>query len=312
MIRLLPIFLLPACAALGGEDGGAANLPGRGIAGWVPVATPEKPFVVGDVDTPLLGGPSALLSEDGQVDLWLHRKNDDGTYDILHTSAATIDSGFGNAELILRNGRDPSVVQHDDTYFMAYISPDGLILARSEDGRTFDPIPTENLNPGTSPSLIIEPTPNGDRFTLFLTRDGNVLTTTAGPDLVFGPETTVFTPGTDCLDTDGTPEPCWDSGAITDAEVRLARTPNGRKVYRMFYAAGTSGPTDLGFAASWDGIDFSRYAFNPVLALGYTDTQPTTLAAKDRYLLYWGEARDPSVGGISLAISTPDAMSDRW
>jgi hypothetical protein len=304
---------MSACAALGGEDGGADNLPGRGIAGWVEVATPERPFLIGDPESPLLGGPSALWNADGTIELWLHRRNDDGTYDVLHATSDASGTAFGNAALVLTGARDPSVARASDgTLMLAFDTPEGLALARAP-GPNFaesplELLPTTNLPEATAPSLVLD----ADRVILYAIEDGTLIRTEAGPDLAFGAPTTVLSPGEDCTDTDGTPEPCWDGGALVDAEVRLARTPTGRSVHRVFYAATNSGPTDLGFAASYDGFAFSRYPFNPVLTGAYQDSGPTTLALEDRYVLYWGEARDASVGGVSAAFSTPAAMADRW
>ncbi|HRE91645.1 MAG TPA: hypothetical protein PK095_21180, partial [Myxococcota bacterium] len=76
--------LMSACAAAGGDDGGAANLPGRGIAGWEP--TSEDP-VLSSPSTPAeVGGPTIVTTGD-RVFVWFHQRTELG-FEVRRAEAA--------------------------------------------------------------------------------------------------------------------------------------------------------------------------------------------------------------------------------
>lgn len=342
LIHLLAGFLasasLNACAALGGEDGGADNLPDRGIAGWSPTATAASPYTLGTVGGPLTGGPSALVDPTtARIVLWFHQRDTDGTFAIYRTSAPaalaatqtptedTADPAppptfaFDAPTLVLEDARDPSVVRFPDgRYLMAYLDASSLLrLATSTDGLTFTDQPATGLptEPRASPSLVLSgPTASSPIATspisLYTVASDALVRQTADLDFAFTTELTTLSPGTDCLDLDGEPESCWDETAITDAEVRRATSPTGRPLLRVFYAGRTTSTTSLGFAASHDGLAFSRYAFNPVVDATISATGPTAVRIGSSYHLLYAEVRNAASGGIVHLVSYPPAAAD--
>jgi hypothetical protein len=347
-LSALAIASLPACAALGGEDGGADNLPDRGISGWLPTATATAPYTLGSVDGPVLGGPSALVDPTtSRLVLWFHQRDTDGTFSIHRTSAPQIPTPLSPAPtspdtaepvplatftfdaptLVLDDAKDPSVVRlGDGRYLMAYLDASSLVrLATSADGLTFSDQPATGLptDARASPSLVLSaptspasssPTPTTSPVSLYTVdiATNALMRQTADLDFAFSSELTVLTPGVECVDLDGEPEPCWDETAITDAEVRLATSPTGRPLLRVFYAGRRTSTTSLGFAASHDGLIFSRYPFNPVVEATISATAPTTVRTDDAYHLFYAEARNAASGGIVHLVSTPPAAADNF
>jgi len=307
---LLPIvIMLTACAAQGGDEGGGARLPNRGIAGWIVSGSIDEPFVIesGAGDAALFGGPSALVVE-GEIVVWFHALGAGAP--VVRRAASPDGEAFGPATDALAEARDPSVVCADDgAFWMAFADPEGgLGLARSDDGRTFERVTASGLPAGTEPSLVID----DRRFVLYAVVDGAIVRAEAGADRAFGEATVVLAPGTDCADAFGVAEPCWDATALGGPDVRLARTATGRRVLRMMYAGRRGATSDLGFAASFDGLTWSRYAYNPVVEQGFSQESPSAIALPDGYALYWSEPRSASFGGVVLARSAPTVPAERW
>lgn len=301
-----------ACAAQGGDDGGSANLPGRGIAGWEPAS--QTPVLQSETAPAEVGGPTLIVTGD-RVVVWFHQRNESG-FEIRRAEAPHPGPDeafvFGASTLVLSDGRDPSLVADPDhpgdpsRHLMAYSASDGLRLAALE-GETPTPL-AATLPTGISPSLVVE----DGRLALYLIVGGALARSEETSPLTFSEPVPVLAPGIDCVDLAGEPEPCWDAGALVDAEVRLAQTPTGRTIWRVFYAAraGQSGSTSIGFAASDDGLTFSRYAFNPVLATGNL-TAPASARLGDSYHLLT-ELRASGGAAVHHQVSTPDAPSDRF
>ena len=308
------------CAALGGDDGGSANLPDRGIGGWVRVVDPESPWVIGDLTAPRMAGPSALVV-DARVVMILQRETGE-TATLVRVEGGLDGTSFGAPEALVPpiSGREPSLGQASDgTFWLAYEGDDGLAFARSNDARTFSDVASSGVDAlAEAPSMVIE----GTEVHLWSARDGRLFhqRATLGETLAFDAAVEVFAPGEDCVDRNGEAAPCWDAGGIVDAEVRLATSPTGRKVYRMFYTGSGGRVARLGFAASFDGVTWSRYAFNPVVSPDFEASSATAIfvdpaaaAGSDSvYQIFWAEARTPSIGGIAHATSPADAPADRW
>ena len=304
------VAALGACAAEGGPDGGQANLPDRGISGWTrapnepPPSTDHWAASVADAE---LGGPSAVVVGD-RVLLYAHRTTADGA-ELVRLEGDADGLGFGAPVALELDGTDPSVFVDGATTWLAWVAGDDIALARSDDGVTFEPLAPSGIAPGRgNPSVIVA----DGRVHLYLSDGTRVVHSEAGDDLAFGAETAVLEPGTDCVDTQGEPEPCWDNGAILDAEVRLATTPTGRALFRMFYAARAAGRSDLGFAASYDGLTFSRYPYNPIYVDTFDERSPSAILSDGVYYLFWGETRAATDRGIARAFHVPSAPADRW
>lgn len=108
-------------------------------------------------------------------------------------------------------------------------------------------------------------------------------------------------------------EECLEAIGVASPEVRVATTAAGRRVLRMFYGAGDDGVESLGFAASFDGRSWSRFAYNPAQAEDRFDEYgATNVIVEDRYqILYTREAaRGPR--GVVQAVHRLGGVSDRW
>lgn len=126
-----------------------------------------------------------------------------------------------------------------------------------------------------------------------VTRQGRVLDATICGDLA----------AADCPEADGPGSP----------EVRVARTPTGRDVFRMFYSAGDDGIEALVFAASHDGLTWSRFPFNPVLdEARFDEYGATNVLIGDEYVLLY--TREPNRGtrGIVRAVNALGNVAERW
>jgi len=308
----LTTALFTACAAEGGPDGGADNLPDRGITGWVRSATDNaKPYVL-TVDDALLGGPSALVVAD-KVVVYGHRAFADGSFDLFRAEGDATGATFSTPVALGIAGRDPSVSIVAGVYWLAYLATDSdtIVIATSPDGTTFTPLTTSGIAADrAAPSLIVEDA----RVRLYLSTGTTLVETEAvrSEALSFGPEVEVLAPQTGCIDASDKPKECWDQGAVVDGEVRRAHSPDGSVVYRLFYRGKVGGDTDIGFAASYDGVTFARFPYNPVLTGSPDERSPTSIIADDTYVLFWDEARATNSGGLLRASHIPTAPSDRW
>jgi len=325
-----------SCSSLGGEGGGGSNLPNRGITPYVPVELDEagSAVVLPDGDGEGLLREPAAVDFGGVVLLYVERRDvadlgaatgqiqhadsDDGglTWTPLTPTLTPADVPFA-----LRRVGAPSVILVRGTYHMVFAVDDGRAIgyATSADGHAFVAHPTPLLTPEgdaealgvDSPSIVAD----GDRFLVFYgaTRagdDGKPRTSVArasfaSPDAVER-QGVVFEPGTGCLDAFGAEVACWDADTLAAPEVRAASTRGGRRVFRLFYAGRRGNNTALGFAASWDGASFERFAFNPVLEGG--PAEPTNILSLDRYLLLYVDR----AGGIALAIDDSGQPAERF
>jgi hypothetical protein len=311
LAHVCPALVLASCAALGGDNGGGENLPNRGVVPYDRVVTEASDYILVPEGTVRYRDPSVVVVDDA-VRLYLTVSDGDETF--VAVSMGDAGGQAFAAPIRVSDGASPSVmVAADGTYLMAYAtSVNRIDIASSGDGITFDQVGGYDAPAGTTvsgPSLL--QTANGS-FELFYTADGVAIArATAGANLDFAFDAIVFEPGTDCLDIEGAPEACWDADSATDAEVRLSRTGAGRTLYRMLYSGSKGSNTDLGFAASEDGLTWSRYRFNPVVDDDLKQLGPTNTRQADRYLLYWSESA-PSGHGIAMAINDTPAPSETF
>lgn len=287
------------CAGLGGDDGGSDNLPGRGIAGWAELTGAR----IGEADGDGAGGPSALV-EGGRLVVWFHRVKAEGTR-IARVESVEPAAGFTGEAVVLEGGRDPSVVMRDGEHWMAWVDAEGRVRLSRGDGRAFAEVGVTGLPeaPRGAPSLVVE----GDRLAMYMVADGRVVRAEESAPGVFGAEAEVFAPGEGCVDLEGATTPCWDGDAIVDAEVKVAVSPTGRRLWRMFYVGRRGSASGIGFAASDDGVTFSRYAFNPVWDGG--GGAPAGAFFADTYLLMI-EQRQAGTSVIPVLIGADAAPSE--
>ncbi len=312
-LPLVSALVLCACGAMGGRDGGADDLPDRGLGPWR--LSEEGPAIAG-LDGLKVRHPTALSDAGGHgLALLVGLEGPEGLAiaRLRLTDAGGDDEGalsFAAPEILLAGASEPSGLRDADGGLrLVWVEADGVIATGAvteADGPEASPELAAVVRTGVvgrSPSLV--QTPSGAEL-VFALVDGAVVRFTPGAE--DAPEV-VLAPGAGCLDDDGEATDCWDGGAIVDADVRLARTATGRAVYRMVYTAVSGGTHAFGFAASWDGQRWSRYAFNPMLKGEAGARRPTVIPDGDRYLLFYGRV---SGSGLGLAIQDTGVASERW
>lgn len=334
--------LVVACATLGGGGGGAEDLPNRGIVPYDKLdldhdddpETAGVPWALAPEDGGALEylAPSALV-RDGQVELYLlvHERavivgGETVTPEAWWIGRAVSDDGglsFPAPEPVIvgadlpdwasRVGAPAAWVEPDGTTVVAFEfgAREGIALASSPDGRVFQVDPEPALSPiGAEPELG---NPSLVRTPLGLELFYDVIPATGSRRIaraVWDEQeqgfvrrgTVLAAPATDCVDAFGEPEACWDSAGVWSPEVRWATTASGQRLYRMFYAGASGSKADVGFAASFDGQVWERYAFNPVLDDGPAESDPSNVRLPDRYLLFAFERRSLTTHGIIVAI----------
>lgn len=321
--RLLALALAVAlatasasCAALGGDDGGGANLPNRGIGPWEPL-DPGGALLLTPASGSDLGEPAVIADGDG-VRLFL---DEEGPYgDVAVIAYASPDGArLERVGVALRGARAPSVTPGDDGgLWMAYLdSATGAIgLAVEGADGAFTVREASALEPGpgevlASPSLARD----GARWLLYYTLSRPdeapvIARASAGDDLAFAFDAVVLAPGVDCVDAAGVAKTCWDAASVSAPDVAIARSAAGQRVYRLFYRGAKVSQGDLGFAASYDGLIFSRYPYNPVLDTSADLDGPANVRVGDRFLLYWHERRSSTVTGIGAGVNDAGRPSE--
>ncbi|MCB9729345.1 MAG: hypothetical protein H6744_15820 [Deltaproteobacteria bacterium] len=343
--RLIALWATAAlcggCAALGGGGGGGENLPNRGIAPYVRVGGDDEetplPYAL-EAEEPEaveLREPSAVVV-DAQVLLYVElRERVGGAASIARASSDASGTSFGPSEPVLdpaeapewADGRvgAPSVLRTDGGWLLAFAYGDGagIGLARSQDGLHFDvdPQPALARDPATeasvdAPSLVRF----GDQLVLLYEVLGVEEGATRridraladGDGVSFARAGTALEAGTGCFGADGAEDPCWDRAGVGSPELRVSRTATGRELLRLFYTGYSGKRGDLGFAASFDGVTWSRFAFNPVVAEKLDERGPTNVRFGDIYLLYYVETGSGTAHGIAAARDEAGVPSERF
>ncbi len=324
-VLLAALLLAAACSSLGGDGGGDSNLPNRGIAAYAPVERGEEAGgrVLVAAQGEALEAPSAVAQGPG-VALYVTRRPAAAGERAFIARAVSEDGGitFGALEPALTPAEVPwvrggvegaSLVEVDGVWRMAFASddPPGIGWATSADGARFEPLEAPLLTPQepweqggvSAPSVVLE----GGRFALYYTaRDASgravIARALVGTEGEVRREGVVLEGGAACVDLEGAEAPCWDMDGVEGAEVRLARSGTGRTVYRMFYLGRQGRAVGLGFAASSDGLTWSRYRYNPTLEGA---GEASNLLHSERYLLYWA-----TQGGVMLGINDRGQVSE--
>ena len=300
------------------------------------VPEPEgEPWVLipDDPTTDRFTGPSALVV-DGRLVLFWEREvdgatrieraeSDDGGL-TFGTPLTVLDSAGGPDWLGGRVGSPAVLRRSDGSWSLAFVTGnrEAIGLATSADGVTFD-LPTgPALSAAASedggiggPSLaevdgalwLYFDVGLGDKdpthIALAVSTDGSS----------YERRGVVLSPGVDCNEADGSRTRCWDADRVAQPEVRVARTASGRRVFRMWYAGAKRSKGDIGFAASVDGVVWSRFAFNPIVADPSRDeAEPTNVLLGSRYLLFFYDERSRKAHGIGLAVGAAGAPSEHF
>jgi hypothetical protein len=303
--RCLPALaslMLLGCGAAGGPDGGGANLPSRGIAPWT--APSEEPLL--EPEAGIAYTRPSVLSDAAGALVHFTETGPEGSR-LLRARLAPGGSTFtGAPEAILDDASDAGVFRGDDgVTWVAWVEGDGTVSVGRMDAAGAVALHLSTDLVATSPMPVV--TPEG-ALRLYAIQDGAVSLADLGDEGITGTRE-VFTPGTGCVDDDGADEACWDGDAIVDLDVRLATTATGRRVWRMTYTGQRGSTHGFGFAASFDGVAWERYAFNPTHAAGNAARAPSTAVDGGRYVLIHANrtSRD-----LHLLENVPAVLKERW
>jgi hypothetical protein len=329
---------MAACGALGGGGGGGENLPNRGITPYERVDLGDEgapvPHVLVPEDRQLteLREPSGLLDDDRVVLFFEVRERASGAGHIVRATSDASGAVFAAATPVLtaadagdwageRVGA-PSVIRTPEGWLMAfgYGAGEGIGLARSQDGLSFAADPEPALTRDAAELTVDSPSLVRFEGRLLLYYQTVAVEAGAAPHIAYaqveGAAATrqgiALTPGTGCLGADGAEDPCWDRAGVGSPEVRVARTATGRELLRLFYTGYSAKRGDLGFAASLDGAEWSRFVFNPVVAEKADEREATNLRFGDEYLLYFVEVGTGDAHGIALAIDDAGVPSESF
>ncbi|MDP6943400.1 MAG: hypothetical protein QF464_04560, partial [Myxococcota bacterium] len=288
-----------------------------------------------DPSTLIYVEPHAFATADGEIALFAEGRNPatgEGTIVRCDVDTTLVcndlrpvlgPSDEGAPEWLSERAGAPAVLQQESTWLLAFAFGQGagIGLAWSMDGEDFtlDEAPLleatglyeqEGID---SPSLIRTETGyrlyyegrDSDGTTRILVADGD-------HGLVFQRVGVALDAGLGCEDVTGQPETCWDAAGVGSPEVRPAITPAGRPVYRLFYSGLGATGLDLGFAASWDGVNFERFVYNPVVGSDAAERQPTNVRINDHYLLFFEERISNTVRGIAVSINDAPSPSESF
>lgn len=308
--------LLLACGSYGGPSGGGDGLPTRAIGPWDfarESAEPDAPFASVLPETQQAARLFGHRLDDGRI-LLARTETDDALW-AVRTWSSTDGRTFEEAETLLtaedldETLTDLHGLPREGRWLFVGIAEDGLPrLAHQQDNgdwRLTDPFDLSADLRLTSPTLVsVE-----DRFMLWAvvvpTEGARRLIRLDAEDLA-GPWTwgeTDLAGGVDCRSSSGQAAPCWDREGPLTFDIRKATTPLGRPIWRLWYTSGSTRSLP-GFAASWDGVTWSRFVFNPLLAEeGGQWRWPVALRTPEGALLF-GE-RQPSRG-------LPRTLSGTW
>lgn len=289
-----------ACGSLGGEGGGDSNLPTRGVAPYAfwTEAGEELPDPTAEGLRPLLsaseGAGRVSAVSDGAA-MWLYREEGTGSTWRLLRHRLLDGWNVGEVEEIIglpsppeASAWQPGVLRDTLGRWWLVTAGERLTWYRSTDGRQWTQdgsLPQIEGLTWRSPSPVVR----GDErlvFAVIATGEdaGRVMGWREGAS-AWTEIGVVFGGGEGCLNTSGQPAPCWDRAGVDTLEVRPALTAVGRPLLRMWYSAANSG--DVGFAASWDGMTWSRFRYNPTLRSGrHTLRWPTNAALRGGLYLY--------------------------
>lgn len=336
------VALALGCASQGeGEKGGgAANLPNRGLAGYVFERDEDDALVtlaLGE-EGEQVRHPSALVV-DGRVVLYAEVSDGkpDGATRIVRAESSD-GVAFGpprevvGSDVVEGGLRGASVARRPDGgYRMVGGSADGLSLfaLESDDGLVFDTAATvlleaegfEEASAIANPSLLFD-VEGGREYLFYEARSGDMrpvytlrrASRPIGSDAPFARDGVILTTRTGCLANDGETEAtCWDQGVVSSPHVVLSRDVLGTRIWRLTYAGGPlTVPNAVGFALSFDGETWSHYPYNP--AIGTTSivaVEPSNVRLGESYLMYVGlvkgRARD-----IAVAVSNRGAPSEEF
>lgn len=309
---ILAVFC--ACGTIAEGDGGGDNLPSRRIVPFDKVTSDDEesdlPIVLSD-ETLSFDEPCAVVNS-GQIEVF---------YQASDETTASIRRAFSTTGLELTNSSEilvaeldweegwvgaPSVLMSGGQYFLFYVggvTDPAIGLARSSDGNTWtrETEPVFEADAGErifSPSVVSF----GGQWVMFFARAQDdpetdplptVIDRADSPDgLSWTRQGTVLDLGSGCTNDEGEEIRCWDTGWVGAPGVRVSTSPAGRTLVDIWYTGAIVSNSDIGFAGSYDGRTFFRYALNPVIEGSGRESAASVIDFGDSLLMYYGDRRD--------------------
>ena len=260
-------MLLLACGTLGTDDGGADNLPFRGIGPYTALLEPvigevesEKAWFLEPPDSSTLYlEPSALVRE-GVLELFVVQETPIGDTASRVLVRRAIDEELvpGTPVVVLsdtslptwanKTWSSPSITSDSGRLHMAVEAGehDGIVFFIEDEDGSFGPHDVlQELRPANVPEEV-----QGIGSPSMVWLEGQVRVYYTGFDAAGNGHIrearwregrwkrlgTVLSPGTDCVDEEGVEAPCWDSVTVFDGELRVAQSKVEGVVLRLFYA----------------------------------------------------------------------------
>jgi len=332
---LKPLFVLilclGACGRLGDPGGGGDNLPNRGIVPYILDSNDDGDPRILKSGEILYRAPQAWADGD-RIVLFIEGLNPDtGVSSIYRTESEGGETGFDTPQLVLSAPEGsswagesvgaPSVHCSQTQCLMVVQTSGGFGLADGELKGSFqlheDPIFDLEMAPGLgsleSPSLIqVE---NG--FALYFEgREDNgsetrLYRTVSGSDLVFGPPQVIWKQASECVGSSDETN-CWAIEGVGAPEVRVATNELGDTIFRMFYTGRAPGSSAIGFAASFDGVQWHGFANNPILESDATLDHPSNILVDSRYMLFFLHHQAGTKHGIGRAVNDEGLASETF
>lgn len=310
MKYVLPLCLaIVSCGTIAEGDGGSSNLPSRLIIPFNKLAAAEGdeestlPFVIAEQDVEL-DEPTAVVNGSG-VDIYLQASTDETT--VIQRASSPDGISFGSIDTVFEPENawegtlvgSPTVIR-GNPHVLFYVGGAGDAVGRatSENGSTWarqeQPVfdPDESIESATVVRFdgaylmyysVLDEDDDGDlipvRIELARSSDGLVW---AGVGEVFGSASGCTTPSG--LDTS-----CWDGTYVSSPDARVVTSPAGREVVDLWYTAGNGTNSNIGFAGSFDGSTFSRFADNPVVADSTPERAANVVEVDGRLFMYYSD-----------------------
>lgn len=285
------------CAAGGDPGDGGSNLPDRGFAGYERLLDAEGDPLqpVPRPDDTRFGGPMARVVG-GVVELYVSVCPDEAP---CHIAVAESDDGVAFGAL--------RAVATDPAGLTAPYIAEGTLYAI----RAGDVVALDLGRPDATPTVVLPGDGAAFDSPSVVSIDGRawVYATRAEGEAVAFVRAPLDDPGAlETLSVPPLPE-VWAPPAVLGPEIRRATTGAGRAVYRMVYAGRPGGgDADVAFAASFDGVAWSNWPFDPALGGDASEFAPSNARLGDRYLLYFARPN----GRIGVAERVAENPSERF
>ncbi|MCA9524350.1 MAG: hypothetical protein KC609_25455 [Myxococcales bacterium] len=299
------------CGKLGGKGGGDDNLPTSGIIPFSEIEQDETFRFTGPAVT-LEGatqiGGAAVLAVDGRYRMWFAATRDGETAIYVATS----DDGLrfvAEPTPLLRPSADwhgtslaaPSIVRRSGGFELYLEANDGTAIARASslDGTAFVLEPAPVLSPGldweegrvASPSAVLD----GERLLLFYEGGQG-----KGIGLALSEGGAAFVKSPQPLLAPSGDEGRWDTTFIGTPRVIRVVQVTGRPIFRLYFAGGKDARRSIGYAGSFDGLQFSPFVENPIFVPRENVIEPCVIPFQSGFMMYFNRISG-SRTGIFLA-----------